>query len=138
MSVEKIEVGDKIFAIILRSNLQLEGSKFFTPEHFPLQLGAHFKKVGAEVVPHKHLETQKVITSIQEMLHIQSGRLEANFYDDNGQKVASTVLHPDDTILLVDGGHGFKALDDCKFFEIKQGPYGGVTEDKIKFDGKHD
>ncbi len=137
MSVEKIEFDNKLFAIIIRSNLQLEGSKFFTPDHFTLQLGAHFKKVGSEIVPHKHLETQKLITSIQEMLHIQSGKLEANFYDDNGQKIASTILHPDDTILLVEGGHGFMALEDCKFFEIKQGPYGGVTEDKIKFGDKH-
>ena len=38
-------------------------------------------------------------------------------------------------ILLLSGGHGFKVIKDCKFLEIKQGPY-KIGRDKERFSGK--
>jgi hypothetical protein len=35
-------------------------------------------------------------------------------------------------ILLIDGGHGFKMMEDTVIMEIKQGPFVG-TEDKEHF-----
>ena len=33
---------------------------------------------------------------------------------------------------MVSGGHGIKIDDDCKFIEVKQGPYSD-TADKVRF-----
>ena len=31
-------------------------------------------------------------------------------------------------MLMIDGGHGFRMLEDTVFLEVKQGPYTGVDE----------
>ena len=41
-------------------------------------------------------------------------------------------LREGDILLMVDGGHGFRMLEDTVFLEIKQGPYTGI-EDKERF-----
>jgi hypothetical protein len=51
------------------------------------------------------------------------------FYDD-GEKIKTTILNMGDTILLISGGHGFDMLEDSKIIEVKQGPYGGMEQDK--------
>jgi hypothetical protein len=33
-----------------------------------------------------------------------------------------------DVVVLLDGGHGFRMLEDTVLLEIKQGPYSGLGE----------
>ena len=51
-----------------------------------------------------------------------------------GKKIGSAILNSGDTVLLLTGGHGFNLLEDSKIIEVKQGPYGGVDEDKERLD----
>ena len=37
-----------------------------------------------------------------------------------------------DIVILISGGHGFKMLNNCKFIEVKQGPY-LIKKDKNRF-----
>jgi hypothetical protein len=53
-------------------------------------------------------------------------------YDENKVMVALRDLYPNDVVLMVGGGHGFRNLEDTVLLEIKQGPYLGV-EDKELF-----
>ena len=46
--------------------------------------------------------------------------------------VVTKRLNKGDIILLIDGGHGFKIMEDAVIMEIKQGPYVGI-EDKEHF-----
>ena len=46
--------------------------------------------------------------------------------------MGSRVLETGDIILLVQGGHGFKVIEELEMFEVKQGSYAG-EEDKLKF-----
>lgn len=128
--VERIEHNGKLFALILRANYESEGVNFITSEDNPLQLGILIHKQGSIIKPHTHRNLPKTITTVQEVLHIQSGKIEAEFYESKGKKIASTVLDSGDTILLLSGGHGFNILEDSKIIEVKQGPYGGVEADK--------
>jgi len=130
MTIEKIEWNGKIFALILHGNFEKDGVNFFTYKENPLQLGMLKHKSGIKIKPHIHKTSLKKIDSMQEVLHIEHGKVEANFYDNNGEKIGSSILNSGDTILLINGGHGFKILEDSKIIEIKQGPYSGVTEDK--------
>ena len=127
---EIIEDDETFFALILRKNIKTEGVNFFSSEDMSLQLGILKHKQGAKVKPHIHRPTKKIINNVQEVLHVEYGVVECNFYNDKGKKVKSTILNEGDTILLINGGHGFNILENSKIFEIKQGPYTGVEDDK--------
>lgn len=139
--IERIEHGGKLFAIILRGGFETEGVNFFTPEDNPLQLGVLKYGKGTEIRPHIHKTSIREISKIQEALHIEYGKIEANFYDTTGEEVGSGILNAGDTVLLLEGGHGFKMLENSKILEIKQGPYLGPDKDKeqlrIREQGKH-
>lgn len=128
--IEKVEHGGKLFAIILRSGFEMEGVNFFTPKDNPLQLGMLKYGKGTEIRPHIHKTSIREISKIQEVLHIMYGKIEASFYETTGGKVGSSILNAGDTVLLLEGGHGFKVLENSKILEIKQGPYLGPDEDK--------
>jgi len=128
--IEKIEWKGKVFALILRINYEPEGVSFITPQNNPLQLGILKHRQGSKIKPHIHKTYLKTIREVQEVLHIDYGKVEAEFYEVTGRKIGSTVLNSGDTILLLSGGHGFSILEDSKIIEVKQGPYHGVEEDK--------
>ncbi|MBT9138946.1 MAG: hypothetical protein DDT31_01526 [Syntrophomonadaceae bacterium] len=132
--IEKIQWQGKTLALILREGFDKEGVNFVTTEDNPIQLGVLKHPQGARIKPHIHKISSKVISSIQEVLHIEYGRVEVNFYDDNGGRIESVILNMGDTMLLISGGHGFDILEDSKIIEIKQGPYGGVEQDKKPLD----
>lgn len=129
--IERIEYNGQLFALILHANYESEGVNFITSADNPLQLGLLTHKQGSIIKPHVHRNFPKTITTDQEVLHIVNGKVEAEFYESKGKKIASTILDSGDTILLLSGGHGFNVLENSKIIEVKQGPYGGVEEDKI-------
>ena len=138
MTIETIEFDGRVFALILRRELEVEGTKFFTQNDSPLQLGILKHKKDSEIKPHIHKPSKKIIDSIQEVLHIEYGIVEADFYDDSGKKLGSNILNAGDTILLIAGGHGFVMNEDSKVIEIKQGPYQGSEVDKEYMEVKND
>ncbi len=77
-----------------------------------------------------HRSSSKTINEEQEVLHIEYGKVEVEFYESSGKKIGNAMLNSGDTILLLSGGHGFNILEDTKMIEVKQGPYYGVAEDK--------
>jgi len=131
--LEKIEYKNEVLALIVRSDISIEKSEFFSPKEYPFQLGAHVRKKGSEFEPHVHKPVERRINTTQEFLYIQKGKVRATFYDEHQNPIAKTILNEGDAILLVSGGHGFKMLEDSKIIEIKQGPYVNVEKDKIKF-----
>lgn len=130
--IEKIEFGGKIVALVSRCSYEPNGVNFITSQNNPLQLGILKHTQGVRVSPHVHRNIPRTINEVQEVLHIEYGELETEFYDVGGGKLGSIVLYPGDTILLISGGHSFNVLKDCKILEVKQGPYYGVWEDKEK------
>lgn len=132
--VERVERQGKTFALIVRSSFDKEGVSFVTDDESPLQLGVLKHPRGFTIKPHVHKPASKTVTSIQEVLHVQYGKVRVGFHDDEGVQVASAVLAGGDTVLLISGGHGFEMLEDCKMIEVKQGPYEGVEHDKKRLE----
>lgn len=128
--VERVELQGRLCALILRRELDCEGTRFFTPPENPMQLGVIQHNRGTEVRPHVHVESMRRIDGVQEVLHIEYGMVEAVFYSDEGVRLDSRTLGTGDTILLLGGGHGFRMIEDTRMLEVKQGPYRGVEEDK--------
>ena len=131
MGMEEIRSDDgKIIAIVTRRDFGKDGVNFVSKDDFPLQLGISGYRKGDTIKAHFHIEKEIMINKIQEVVHIESGRTRVNLYDLNGKKFKSVELSGDDTILFVDGGHGFEILEDTKIIEVKQGPYFGKDKDK--------
>jgi len=134
--VEKIEWKGEVLAVILRKGYHKEGVNFITSQDNPLQLGVLKHRKGIRIKAHSHKDSPRVIRKIQEVLYIQYGKVEVEFYDDEENRVAGRILSSGDTILLKSGGHGFNVLEDSKMIEIKQGPYYGAEKDKERFGQK--
>ena len=131
MEMEEIRSDDgKIIAIAVKKGFGKDGVNFISKEDFPLQLGISSYKKGDIIKAHFHIKKAIKINKIQEVVHIESGSAMVNLYDLNGKKIKSVGLSDDDTILFVDGGHGFEILEDTKIIEVKQGPYSGRDNDK--------
>ena len=135
--IEKIEIDNKLYAIIIRSNYKKDGIEFFTPGNFSQQLGYMKRPSGYEIKPHIHKKISKKIEFTQEVLFIKSGKLRVDFYNTEKIYIQSKIIEKGDIILLSDGGHGFKVIDECEIYEVKQGPY-DESNDKERFDGIKD
>jgi len=121
--IEKIIKENIIFAIILRADYKAEGIKFFTPNEFSQQLVYMNRPKGYEISPHLHNRVKRNVEYTSEVLLIKSGKVKADFYDENKDYFKSSILNKGDVILLVHGGHGFEMLEKSEMIEIKQGPY---------------
>jgi hypothetical protein len=120
------------YAIIIRSTRWENGVKFFTPDDAPLQIGAFHLSAGHEIQPHVHKPCVRQLDFTSEVLVIQSGKIQVDFYDQGQTYLLSRTLQAGDTVILLEGGHGFTVLEELRMLEIKQGPFAGMN-DKVRF-----
>ena len=126
MMIEKIEYNKKILAIIIRkkNHPKQMGANFITKNKDPMQLGFINYPTNYKIKPHFHLKRKKIINSCPEVLIVKKGILDVYFYKKNRKKInIKKKLKSGDIILLLQGGHGFKASKKISLIEIKQGPY---------------
>jgi len=131
--VEEVVWDNQVIAIIMRRDVKVEDVKFISPPDYPLQVGVIRRSVGYTVRPHIHNRIPKQVDSVQEVLHIEEGSVEVEFFTPEGEVIGSRILNMGDTIILGAIGHGLKILEDTKIFEVKQGPY-MKDKDKVYFD----
>jgi hypothetical protein len=125
---EQIAWMDRPLAYIIRRELTPAATTFVTPSNFTQQLGFVVYPTGGEIKPHLHRPLERTIQGTSEVLVVKKGRCEVDIYNDLKEPVATRELREGDILLLVDGGHGFRILEDTVFVEIKQGPYTGLNE----------
>ena len=130
--VEYINFKDQTCAIILRSNYNFDGIKFFTPNEFSQQLGYMKHPKNHIILPHVHNELPREVKYTKEVLFVKSGKVRVDFYDDSKNYFKSKIIEKGDFLLLAFGGHGFQMLEKSELIEIKQGPYAGQN-DKTRF-----
>ena len=136
LMIERIEYDNILFALVVRSDFDEKGVNFVTPKENPLQLGVLQHEKGTIIKPHIHKNVKKTIEQVQEVLYIVYGKIQTEFFNKEGTRLGDVILNQGDTILLIEGGHGFNILDNSKILEVKQGPYSGVQFDKYKFEEK--
>lgn len=130
--VEHIFAGERLLAIIIRSDYSMPGVNFFTPANLSQQVAFIKHPAGKAIEPHNHNPVPREVLFTQEVLVIRKGALRVDFYDDDRRYLESRVLSAGDVILLAEGGHGFEVLEDLEMVEVKQGPYAG-DDDKTRF-----
>ncbi len=131
--IQKITHQTLQLAIIIRNNFRKEGIEFFTNDNDSQQLGYMNRPKEYSIAPHRHNLVQREVHLTQEVLFIKSGKVRVDFYSNTQEYLQSEILEAGDVILLADGGHGFKMLEDSEIIEVKQGPYCG-EQDKVRFD----
>jgi len=130
--IQHIEHGGICMATILRTGYSKDGIEFLTPNNYSQQLGYMNRPTGYVIPPHVHNPVPREVLFTKEVLFIKSGKVRADFYDENQLYLESRILNAGDVILLAFGGHGFEILEASEIIEVKQGPYAGDA-DKTRF-----
>jgi mannose-6-phosphate isomerase-like protein (cupin superfamily) len=131
-SVEHCRFNDRLHAIIVRASFREPGITFFSTPELSQQLAFMSHPEGKSIAPHRHNKVTREVHYTQEVLVIQKGKLQVDFYTETEQYIESRVLSAGDVILLCSGAHGFQVLEPVEMIEIKQGPYSGEN-DKTRF-----
>jgi mannose-6-phosphate isomerase-like protein (cupin superfamily) len=132
--IENVTHAGRILATLLRTAYCEPGIKFFTPNEFSQQLAYMNRPEGYIIQPHVHNAVPREVQFTKEVLFIKSGKVRADFYDDDQNYLESRLLYPGDVLLLAFGGHGFEMIEASEIIEVKQGPYAGEA-DKVRFPG---
>ena len=130
---EVIKHNNILLGMIIRKSDEKEGVNFFTPDEFQQQIGILKLPQDHRFQPHIHNKIKREIFYTYETLVIRKGKLRVDFYDTEQNYLFSDVVSTGDILMLAEGGHGFKVLEEIDFVEIKQGPFLG-ERDKFKFD----
>ena len=130
---EVIKSKGLLLGMIIRSSEGKEGVNFLTPDEFQQQIGILKVPEGHRFQPHIHNKIKRKIFYTYETLVIRKGKLRVDFYDTEQNYLFSDVVTEGDILMLAEGGHGFKVLEEIDFVEVKQGPFLG-EKDKFKFD----
>ena len=131
--MEKVYYKKKLLAIIIKNYYKKKGINFFTENNFSQQIAFMNHKKNHIIQPHVHKTRLKKIYDTNEVLIILQGKLKVDFFSSKKKYLKSRFLEKGNILILLSGGHGFKILKDCKFIEVKQGPY-NIKKDKEKFD----
>ncbi|HHY74173.1 MAG TPA: hypothetical protein GX497_13315 [Bacillus bacterium] len=132
--IEKIDSENLLLAIVIRNSFSKSGVTFVTPPELSQQLAYMNHPKGKIIEPHVHNPVKREVIYTQEVLFIKKGVLRVDFYSDEKSYLESRVLNAGDTILLIQGGHGFEVIEEVEMIEVKQGPYAGDV-DKTRFQG---
>lgn len=124
------EFGGKTLAWIIRANESPEGVNFVPEEKLSLQLGVSTYKKGTTVTPHVHLPRDATFKYVEEVVHIDKGKVSAVIYDTRDRHVRTVELSEGDTAFFISGGHAFHFERDTRIIEVKRGPYTGRKDDK--------
>jgi cupin fold WbuC family metalloprotein len=89
-------------------------------------------KKGHIIPAHTHNARSSHINTTTEVLIVESGRLATTLYSKNHEFIDTRVLEGGDIIVIMSGGHSFEVIENCIFFEVKQGPF-DPTNDKTLF-----
>ena len=131
--IKNITYKNKTLALIIKNKyLKKKGINFFTNNNLSQQVAYLNHKKGHIIQPHLHKRRLKKIYDTSEVLIILDGSLKVDFYSNKKKYLFSKILSKNDIIILLTSGHGFKILKNCKFIEVKQGPY-DAKKDKFKF-----
>jgi len=132
-----IEAGGRRLAIYLPASSWVKGLTFFSEDKDVLQVGVWGYDKGKRRQPHIHNEVRRDISRTQEVIFVKSGKIAANIFDEKGDFVERIELGSGDTLIYLQGGHGYEILeDDTYVLEVKNGPYPGAEADRRRIEWK--
>lgn len=122
---------NKIYAEIIRANEKSNKTKFFSNANSSFQFGFVSHKKGYQEEPHYHKKISRKIVDLQQVLFVQTGKIEVFFFNKNKKIVKKILLQKGDAINIVQGIHCIKILSTAQCLTVKQGPFISDNMDKI-------
>lgn len=129
--VEVIESGGTRFAEVIWANTRVAHTTFCSPPASSFQFGLLAHAAGFVEPPHIHKPLRREIVDLQQMFVVQRGSVAVAFYFPEGRLFREVVLRAGDAIVLVDGAHAIRVLEDTQCVSVKQGPFLGDENDKV-------
>lgn len=128
--LETLSYNDIIFGYLYSGNVPNE-TMFITPNESQQQSGYIVYPKDSIIQRHYHKPVERHLFTTTEVLLVLKGSCIVDFYHDYSH-VFSRQLYQGNVLVIVNGGHGFRVIDDLVLFEVKQGPFTGINE-KVKF-----
>lgn len=124
---------DKIILSTLKfTEITNERNDISPTEEFLQTSGRKLKK-NFTVKAHKHKKLIRKTNITQEAWIILKGKILGKFYDLDDSLLHEDTFSAGDCVTIYRGGHEFIVLEDSTYFyEIKNGPYYGIENDKKK------
>ena len=133
---ESIEHNGTRYAEIIRADMRVEKTTFFSPPESSFQFGLLAHTADFFEPPHYHRPFGREIIDIQQMFVVQRGKVAVQLYDDDVVMFREVILNPGDAIVLIHGVHSLHVLEDMQCISIKQGPFLGTEYDKVNVEAK--
>jgi len=131
-----IEYNGVRYAEVIRADLRVEKTYFFSPPDSSFQFGLLAHESGFIEAPHYHHSVQRSINDLQQMFVVQRGVVAIGFYDEGGSMFREVVLNQGDAINLIHGAHSVRVIEDMQCITVKQGPFLGNALDKVNIEEK--
>jgi hypothetical protein len=131
MTAEVITYGGIKYAEVIRADVQVDQTQFFSPPESSFQFGLLAHHAGFSEPPHYHKPFPREVTDLQQMFVMQRGRVVIELYSDDGELLREIELGPGDAIVLIHGVHALRVLEDFQAVSVKQGPFLGTERDKV-------
>jgi hypothetical protein len=131
VSTELIIRDSTLLAEVLRSDLEVDSTTFFSRDTAQLQLGVMSHKAGFIEPPHTHPTLSRGECSTQQFFIVTRGSIYVDFYTSTGVRDIEIFLEVGDSIVIIEGIHSIRIMDDSRCVTVKQGPFLGVDYDRI-------
>ncbi len=126
--------GLKLGIFISKEDRQ-KGLNFYSEEGDFIQVGIWGYDKGKKLPAHIHNTVKREINRTQEVVYVMQGMVKAFIYSESGKLIEEVILTEGDTLILLNGGHGYEVLEDNTFvLEVKNGPYVGADKDRRRID----
>jgi hypothetical protein len=129
--IEVIEHSGVRYAEVIRAELQVERTTFYSPAESSFQFGLLAHEAGYEEPAHYHRPYSRTIDDLQQMFVVQRGVVGIKLYDDDGRLLEQVILRAGDAIVLIHGTHAIRVIEDLQAISVKQGPFLGDALDKV-------
>lgn len=131
VSIEVVERAGMRYAEVIRANVSVDRTTFFSPPESSFQFGLLAHREGYEEAPHYHQPFAREVNDLQQMFVVQRGRVAIDLYDDAHRLMETIELGVGDAIVLIHGVHAIRVLEDLQAISVKQGPFLGDSHDKV-------
>jgi hypothetical protein len=132
MSIEAIENKTIRYAEVIWAETRVKKTTFFSPAESSFQFGLLAHEAGFFEPPHHHRPFKREINDLQQMFVVQRGVVAVQLYTDDGEMFREVTLKAGDAIVLINGVHSLRVIEDMQCISVKQGPFLGTEFDKVK------
>lgn len=120
--------------VIVRGGWAPVGTTFHTEPVDQQQVATIRRLPGDKIPAHKHNIHKRETWLTPEVFVVKTGKMILDLYSSWGSFFRSVEVRGGDVVIIKNGGHGIRFLEDTILVEVKQGPYRGRDADKTDLD----